>query len=442
MKRLRRALVIVVLLAAVAAILPFFIPLDHYVPWVEQTASESLHTPVKIRSLRFSLIPTPRLVIKGVAIGRSHGLTIASVTAEPLLRSLFSPVKVLRKLTLRGVTVGDNVLFKLAGLGGKGRGGPSPINIARIALRQVNIQWGNRRLGPYRADIRLAPNGHLETARISEAHGKLSANVTPDGNAYRIQADAKNWRLPAGKPLFFERLALKSRLNAGELTIKQFQGVIYGGAFHGTGRLRWRHGWRFSGRLETSGVAVRPLIRVFRGSSPLGGQLRSRSAFTFAAKNADRLFADPVINSHFELIDGTLYNVDLLKAAKFLGKEGSAGQTRFDRLSGVLKMRGRRFHFSRLSIASGLLNATGNMAISPRRRLSGKIDVGLKVADVPLSYVPLRLSGSLDSPVVRPTNAALAGGVVGTAILGPGVGTSLGIAAGDKLKKWFDGGQK
>ena len=442
MKRLRRALVIVVLSAAIMAILPFLIPLDHYIPWVEKTASESLHAPVKIQSLRFSLIPTPRLVIKGVAIGRPHDLAIASVTAEPLLRSLFSPVKVLRKLTLRGVLAKDSALAKLAALGGKGSSGPSPVNIARIALRQVNIQWGDRRLGPYRADIRLAPSGRLEIARISEARGKLSAKVTPDGNAYRIQAGAEDWRLPVGKPLFFERLAFKSRVNANELTIRQFQGVIYGGAFHGTGRLRWRHGWRFSGKLETKGVAVGPLIRIFRGGSPLKGQLRSTSAFTFAAKNADRLFADPVINSHFELIDGALHNVDLLKAAKFLGKEGSAGQTQFDRLSGVLRMRGKRFHFSRLSIASGLLNATGGMTISPRRRLSGKIDVGLKVADVPLSYVPLRVSGSLDSPVVRPTNAALAGGVVGTAILGPGVGTSLGITAGDKLEKWFGDSRK
>ena len=46
-------------------------------------------------------------------------------------------------------------------------------------------------------------------------------------------------------------------------------------------------------------------------------------------------------------------------------------------------------------------------------------------------------SGTVDHPVVLPSKAALAVAVAGTAILGPGVGTSLGIkAAGavDKLK--------
>ena len=39
--------------------------------------------------------------------------------------------------------------------------------------------------------------------------------------------------------------------------------------------------------------------------------------------------------------------------------------------------------------------------------------------------------------MVLPTKAALAGAAAGTAILGPGVGTSLGIQAADKLKGLF-----
>ncbi|HAJ72183.1 MAG TPA: AsmA family protein, partial [Methylophilaceae bacterium] len=55
---------------------------------------------------------------------------------------------------------------------------------------------------------------------------------------------------------------------------------------------------------------------------------------------------------------------------------------------------------------------------------------------------PLNVSGTLDHPVVLPSNAALAGAAVGTAVLGPGVGTSLGIKASkglDKLKGLFGG---
>jgi hypothetical protein len=57
-----------------------------------------------------------------------------------------------------------------------------------------------------------------------------------------------------------------------------------------------------------------------------------------------------------------------------------------------------------------------------------------------LTAIPLDVSGTLSKPVVLPSKAAIAGAVAGTAILGPGVGTSLGIKAGgaiDKLKGLF-----
>lgn len=59
---------------------------------------------------------------------------------------------------------------------------------------------------------------------------------------------------------------------------------------------------------------------------------------------------------------------------------------------------------------------------------------------VSLATVLLEVSGTVDQPSVLPTKAAIAGAVAGTAILGPGVGTSLGIAAGgavDKIKGLF-----
>ncbi|MHB1291318.1 MAG: hypothetical protein ACYCY5_03920 [Sulfuricella sp.] len=56
--------------------------------------------------------------------------------------------------------------------------------------------------------------------------------------------------------------------------------------------------------------------------------------------------------------------------------------------------------------------------------------------------VPLRVSGTLQNPVLFPTGAEVTGAVVGTAILGPGVGTSLGVQAADKLDSWFGGKKK
>ena len=49
--------------------------------------------------------------------------------------------------------------------------------------------------------------------------------------------------------------------------------------------------------------------------------------------------------------------------------------------------------------------------------------------------VPLNVSGTLDAPLLYPTGGTVAGAAVGTAILGPGFGTSVGA----KIGSWTEG---
>ncbi len=52
-----------------------------------------------------------------------------------------------------------------------------------------------------------------------------------------------------------------------------------------------------------------------------------------------------------------------------------------------------------------------------------------------LTEIPLIVSGTVNQPVVYPSKAAIAGAIAGTAVLGPGVGTSVGIKAAGALDK-------
>jgi hypothetical protein len=92
-----------------------------------------------------------------------------------------------------------------------------------------------------------------------------------------------------------------------------------------------------------------------------------------------------------------------------------------------------------IKISSGLLAASGHVKVKPDKELDGVVEVELKTG-VSLAAIPLQVSGTVDKPSVFPTKAAMAGAVAGTAILGPGVGTSLGVKAGgavDKIKGLF-----
>jgi len=52
--------------------------------------------------------------------------------------------------------------------------------------------------------------------------------------------------------------------------------------------------------------------------------------------------------------------------------------------------------------------------------------------------IPMNVSGTLDSPKVFPTKAALIGGALGTAVL-PGAGTAAGVQVGEKAEKMLKG---
>jgi len=66
--------------------------------------------------------------------------------------------------------------------------------------------------------------------------------------------------------------------------------------------------------------------------------------------------------------------------------------------------------------------------------LSGRITAQVKALGTSAN-VPLNVAGTVHSPLLYPTGASIAGAAVGTAVLGPGIGTSVGAKVGG----WAEG---
>ena len=59
MKWPKYILIVLALLLAIAAVLPFFISLNDYIPRIEKETSARLQEPVSIKSIRFAVLPLP-----------------------------------------------------------------------------------------------------------------------------------------------------------------------------------------------------------------------------------------------------------------------------------------------------------------------------------------------------------------------------------------------
>ena len=145
-------------------------------------------------------------------------------------------------------------------------------------------------------------------------------------------------------------------------------------------------------------------------------------------------------SAEFSVTSGVLRGVDLAAAARLLVANTEHGDTRFDRFGGTVELDGGAIRLSRLDIASGVLAADGALSIDRERRLDGEVRVTLR-GTASLVSTPLEVSGTTADPVVRPARAVLAGAAAGTAVLGPGLGTAVGLKAGELARRLFKPGR-
>lgn len=196
------------------------------------------------------------------------------------------------------------------------------------------------------------------------------------------------------------------------------------------------------GKLETRDVEVSALTAPAR---PLSGLLEASTTLNARAATTDALVEALQTQTSFTVRNATLHGIDLAKAVKTVGLS-RGGQTQLQTLAGHVSTQGRAVQLSNLVASSGVLSASGNVAVSPSRALSGQISVNLS-GDSKLGSaiggavgVPLVVGGTLEAPEVTLSRAALLGAAIGTALM-PGVGTGAGAKLGGKvnegLKKLF-----
>jgi AsmA-like C-terminal region/AsmA family len=445
MKKSQKIVFAAALVIGLLFILPFLIPMQTYLHKTEQIASEKLGQPVTIGAAHVMLLPSPRVSASDIVVGNHDELKVANLVVIPTIGTLFSDVKIL-DLSISKPVVKKAALDFVAALKTSGAAASS-VNIRHIKIDDLQLLWPNKKLPILNAEATLSSDNKLESATVKTADGKLSANVTPDGDEQLILVSASKWTLPAGLPLLIDKAVVEMHLNGSRLTMPKIDVALYGGKLKGDAAVSWaesksKPNWKLTGSFSVDKLSTQEPSRMVSRVVYLSGSLFGKGNFSSAAKDAGALADNLQTNVQFKVNDGVLHGLDLVRVASLLLKQNQGGgETQFDAFSGVLSVSGKQYQLRDLNIRSGLLAATGQVKVRPSKALDGVVEVEVK-SGMGMAAIPLNVSGTVDHPVLLPTKAALAGAVAGTAILGPGVGTSLGVkAAGavDKLKGLFGG---
>jgi uncharacterized protein involved in outer membrane biogenesis len=427
-------------LVVVLVVVPFLIPLGTYVTQIEQVASQKLGVPVKIESLHFAVLPTPRANVSGLVVGNNEDIRVADVAAVLDITTLFDDVRVVSKLDVDEPVLKQSAIALLGAIAAQqGEStGPAPVELRRIVVDDAKIEMDGMNLPTMDADVSLAAGGKLEKALLTSSEGNLTIDLTPKDAGYAAAIKAEKWTPPVGPKLVFDTLTANLEYAGSTLKFPQIEAALYRGSLIASGKLDWTKSWRLSGNFKTNGIELGDATPLFTRAVKVTGRITGDGKFSSNAKEPGKLADAMALDYKFSVTDGVLYGMDLVKAASLLIRQGATGgETHFDELSGTLYTRGKQIEVRPVHLVSGLLAADGHVKVMPDKSLSGRIDADIKKG-VSLVTVPLAISGTMDSPMVLPTKAALAGGAAGTVLMGP-LGTGLGVKAGSALDKLFGG---
>lgn len=380
-------------------------------------ASELLGAPVRAQAIGLVLWPVPGVAVDGLSVQARTPLSLQRVELRPRWSALLLGQLRVQTLVVRQAVLPEATIALLGARLGAAPvdAPPSPADDSidfsllprELVLDEVSWLAATGARTTVNADLRFAEDGWPAKAELAIVGGALRGTTA----TLRREGEATAW-------------ALDARVGGGKVRGPIAVKLPEAGAKEGRVVLE--------GSLRTDNVEVSALTAP---SKPLTGRLQAET--TLGARFPERVSADALVNAlrsdtRFTVTGATLHGLDLVRAVSTVGLS-SGGLTELDTLAGQVATRGKAIQLSNLVASSGLLAATGDVAISPGRALSGRVRVDVtRGATAGVMGVPLAVGGTLDDPQVTLTRAALLGAAIGTAVM-PGVGTGAGANLGDRL---------
>lgn len=399
----------VLLMVAAAIALQQWLRTDDFRARVEKEATAALGVPLKLGRLSIDLWPLPAVAADDVQLlTRPAPLTVGRVEARPVYAGLLRGRLEIATLVVRNAMLPQTGIAALgAAMQKKDKAAKAPKaapaggnTMDMLPRRAVfdRITWIDEKGQPITVDAQLdlGGDGLLDRASFKIVQGRLA------GTHGRIERAMDHWPV---------KIAIGGGDIAGKLRLQPGKG--------GTQVL--------SGNLATENVEVSALTAP---SKPLTGKLEAqttlRSEFRDVAQAVDVL----TTQTRFTVRDALVQGIDLQKAVQTVGLN-RGGSTRLDTLAGQVSTQGKAVNLSNLVATSGVLAATGNVAIAPSKAMSGRINVDLDRTQGNLG-VPLEVGGTVDEPSVTLTRGAMVGAALGT-LIAPGPGTAAGAGAGSRI---------
>ena len=400
----KRVAILVGSLLGLAVMTILFYPYDSYRPRIEATLSSMAGQSVRIAGVSASFSPAPTLVLSNVSVGMESdagGISIAEVRAVPSIGSLFSPKKVFSRVTLRGTQVPMAQLGLVASsISGAGRSdafsvGKIDIDKMTLALRDISFQ-------DYSGHAELSDDGGLKQMDLRSKDGTMSIKVGPgpsEKSPTMFQIDGLGWKSGEGSPYVFDTLAVSGSLSGTRFSADKIEGRIFGGVIQGQLQLDWSGGMLVAGDVSVDYMSAPQLATALgSGSITVDGQASARIRFRASGESWSAISGKVPFEGSFLAKTGVINGLDFVEAVRRGSKLATrGGATRYENIAGKFRWDGAALQLSEIDLSSGVVRASGSVAVVKGGQLTGSMAVVLHGSATTVR-TPVAIVGTLKDP--------------------------------------------
>ena len=301
-----------------------------------------------------------------------------------------------------------------------------------------HIETKNVALAPLIEQLHLEPfiSGYLDSKHSIKASAPSFAEIFNyleiNGQFKLLNGIATLSTQPVYKYFKFKHAHGQAKFNKHQLVMPKLNVTAYDGKIlardlHLSNN---ENEWALFSQIESNEVELEPLLRDTTNQQIIAGKVNGKVTLALNGPQLDQLLNRMDARGSFFIHDGIVYNTDIEQAVTLHSKqENKTDVTEFTGLSSKFEIVENQITLSKLRISSESLSGKGDVIISPDHQLSGSLDVAVKSTGN-LLQVPLNVTGTVDDPQFTLTSGALVGSAVGTSVLGPGLGTFIGLHTG------------
>lgn len=391
----------VVGLAVLVVLIFLLYPYDSHKAQIEATLSRLAGQPLRVASVQAELTPKPGIVLASVSSGDGGDIHAARVRLIPEVFSLLGSHPVFSLVEIEGARLSLKALSALPkGLAGA-LGADAAMNVKTVRFNELTVDFLGLPVANLQSEIRLDDKGQMGPVALQSADRTFKATLQGESGGFVVNLEALAWQPAAESRFRFDSLQGQVVWDGRQMAVRSLDARIFDGAILGSLTLDLTAGQPgIAGDLTVKHMNVQRLADGLGYGRQYEGELAGTLLFSARAANWAALLPSATGDGKFAIGRGVLGGFDLVEAVRRGKAPVRGGATRYEQLSGNLKITPDAIRLTDLNLASGLLRAGGAIELSRDAKLSGRFDVEMR-GTANVVRMPVSVSGDLKAPVLQ-----------------------------------------